>query len=399
VSSPVASAIKPIKDDNMTPVDLSELILFDKVCADPYAVARNAAASGKKIAGYMCSYSPQELLHAAGYLPVRVMGRLGATPKANELMQAFICSFAKSSFDAGLSGELDFLQVIMFAHTCDTMQNLADLWQGRCPQMKTIITALPNVHTGAAAHAYFRQELDRVRCCIEELAGPISDETLMESIRLYERHREKMKALYALRYEHPNVMTGTEMITVVLSSFLMPREEHLELIASLYEKLKLIQNESNTSKPKVVVGGSVCQAKYLIQVIEESGCLVADDDLCMGTRSYLLPAIDGNDPMDILVRGYLGRTPCPAVHKDGFDPASAMIEHVRQVKADGVVFLITKFCDPFGFDYPHVNSKIEEAGIPSLMLEVEQHQTVSEQVRTRMEAFVEMMNDRKSRGV
>jgi len=76
-----------------------------------------------------------------------------------------------------------------------------------------------------------------------------------------------------------------------------------------------------------------------------------------------------------------------------------MIEHVRQVKADGVVFLITKFCDPFGFDYPHVNSKIEEAGIPSLMLEVEQHQTVSEQVRTRMEAFVEMMNDRKSRGV
>ena len=383
----------------MISVALNEFEIFNNVCADPYATARQAAAGGRNIAGYMCSYSPQEMLHAAGYFPVRVMGRLGATPKASELMQSFICSFAKSSFEAGLSGELDFLQLIMFAHTCDTMQNLADLWQDRCPQMKTVILSLPNVHTGTMAETYFRKELDRVRRCVEEVAGPISDANLMESIGLYERHREKMKALYALRYERPDVMTGTEMFTIVMSSFLMPREEHLELISSLYDKLNTGPSRTTLDKPRVVVGGSVCQTQDFIQIIEESGCLVADDDLCTGTRSYLLPPVSGNDPMDILTRGYLGRNPCPAVHKDGFDPASAMMERVRQVKADGVVFLITKFCDPFGFDYPHINSKLEEAGIPSLMLEIEQHQAVSEQVRTRMEAFVEMMNSRKKQDV
>jgi bcr-type benzoyl-CoA reductase subunit C len=376
---------------------LNELKYFQDVCADPYKIARETASRGRKVAGYMCSYSPQELLHAAGYLPVRVIGRLGATPRADALMQSFICSFARSTFDAGLSGEFDYLDTMVFAHTCDTMQNLADLWHGNCPGMKTIIVSLPNLHGSAASMTYFRKELDRVRARIEESAGPIPDERLLESIRLYDRHREKMRSLYALRREHPEAMTGTEMMSVVLSSFLAPKEDHLEHVTALADAIESAQPEKASRAPKVVVGGSVCQAADFIAAIEAAGCLVVDDDLCMGTRSYLLPALPAGDPMDVLTQAYMGRTPCPAIHKPGFDPAALMMERVRQSGADGVVFLITKFCDPFGFDYPHVNGALEEAGVPSLMLEIEQHVPVPEQVRTRMEAFVEVLQDRKSR--
>jgi benzoyl-CoA reductase subunit C len=357
----------------MASVALDELDVFEEVCADCYRPAREAAAQGRKVAGYMCSYSPQELLHAAGYFPVRVIGRLGATPRADELLQSFICSFARSTFDAGLSGEFNFLEIMLFAHTCDTMQNLADLWQGNCPGMKTIITAMPNLHSGTASATY----------------------QLRASIRLYEQHREAMKSLYALRRACPEALSGTQMMSVILSSFLMPREQHLALITTLIDKLRNLPAGTASKRPKVVVGGSVCQAVDFIAAIEEAGCLVADDDLCMGRRSYLLPPSPGGDPMDALTRLYLSRDPCPAIHKPGFDPAVTMLERVRQSQSDGVIFLITKFCDPFGFDYPHINEQLEKAGIPSLMLEIEQHLPVPEQVRTRMEAFVEILQSRK----
>jgi bcr-type benzoyl-CoA reductase subunit C len=371
---------------------LDELKRFGEVCADSYATARAAAASGRKVAGYMCSYSPQELLHAAGYLPVRILGHLGATPRADTLMQAFICSFARSTFECGLTGELDFFEVVMFAHTCDTMQNLADLWRGNCPGMKTIIASVPNVQSGAAALAYYRKELERVRQDVETMAGPIDDKTLLASLRLYGAHRAKMRELYALRRRSPGAMTGTEMMSVILSSFLMPREEHLELVSALIEKLEA----TDTQAPKVIVGGSVCQTNDFIAAIEAAGCAVVDDDLCMGSRSYSLPAIEGTNPMDLLTRAYMERMPCPAMHKATFDPAAAMLERVREAQAEGVVFLITKFCDPYCFDYAHVNSVLEAAGVPTLMIEVEQNLPVSEQMRTRMEAFVEILEARRS---
>lgn len=99
--------------------------------------------------------------------------------------------------------------------------------------------------------------------------------------------------------------------------------------------------------------------------------------------------------MDVLASMYLGRPPCPAVHKPDFDPAVRLIERVQQAKADGVVFLITKFCDPFAFDYAHLHEQLEKAGIPSLMIEVEQHLPAPEQMRTRLEAFVEVLHTKK----
>jgi bcr-type benzoyl-CoA reductase subunit C len=369
----------------------NDIQVFKEVCADFYRTARAAAADGQKVAGYMCSYSPQELLHAAGYLPVRVLGRLGATPGADALMQPFICSFARSSFDAGLSGELDFLDIMMFSHTCDTMQNLADLWQCNCPNMKTIISSMPNLHQGRAAAEYFRGELDRVRACIEAISGPIADEKITETIQLYDRHRAVMRSLFDLRRASPGVLTGTEMMYIVLSSFLMPREKHLELVTALSAALSDAKPGSSGSKRKVVVSGSVCQAADFILAIESAGCVVVDDDLCVGTRSFLQPSSPGGDPMEALTQSYMGRTPCPAIHKPGYDPGVAMVEKVRQSNADGVVFLITKYCDPFGFDYPYLCEKLESEHIPTLMLEIEQHLPVPEQLRTRMEAFVEIL--------
>ncbi len=370
------------------------LDVFISVCDDFYGTARAAKASGKKVAGFVCSYAPQELLHAAGYLPVRVLGRPGGTPRADQLLQAYACSLARSSFDAALSGEFDFMDLVVFSHTCDTMQNLADLWRSSRPNQPVIIVCAPTVTSGTAARTYYRKVLDDVRKQIEALSGPISDEAIRASIELYARHRSLVQRLYDLRREHSELISGRELLAVVTSSMMMPKEDHLALLEPFVAGLETAAEVPQKRLPRVFVAGSVCQNMGFITALEEAGCMVVDDDLCMGGRSFSLPDAPAGDPMDALVEMYLGRRPCPAFHTPGFDPGAFLVERAQAARAAGVVFLLTKFCDPWFFDYPHVNKSLEAAGIPGLLVEVEQNLPVPEQFRTRAEAFVELLKAR-----
>ncbi len=367
------------------------LAVFTAVCDDFYATARAAAASGRKVAGFLCTYAPQELIHAAGYLPVRVLGRPGGTPRADQLLQAYACSLARSSFDAALSGEFDFMDMVVFSHTCDTMQNLADLWKSSRPSQSVIIVCSPTVTSGTAARIYYRKVLDDVRKQIEAVSGPVSDEAIRASIDLYARHRRLIQRLYDIRREHSELISGGELLAVVTSSMMMPKEEHLRLLEPFVAGLEAAGETAAKRMPRVFVAGSVCQNMGFITALEEAGCMVVDDDLCMGGRSFSLPDAPAGDPMDALVEMYLGRRPCPAFHTPGFDPGAFLVERARAARAAGVVFLLTKFCDPWFFDYPHVNKSLEAAGIPGLLVEVEQNLPVPEQFRTRAEAFVELL--------
>lgn len=391
---PLHSSNQSESTSRMTANAKSPLDVFDAVCTDFYAPAREAAAAGRKVAGFLCSYAPQELVHAAGYLPVRVLGRMGGTPRADELLQAFACSFARSSFDAALAGEFAFLDLVVFSHTCDTMQNVADLWRRNRPDQEVLIVSLPTHTKGGPARTYFRKELERVRTRIEKIAGPISDDALRGSIALYQRQRELVQQLYAIRRECPECITGRQLLSVVVSSMLMPKEAHLELLEAFVASLDGAGSSAGSDKPRIFVAGSVCQNVGFIHALEESGCLVVDDDLCMGSRSFCLPEAPAGDLMDALTDMYLGRRPCPAFHAPGFDPGAHLVERARAARADGVVFLLTKFCDPWYFDYPHVSHSLENAGIPSLLIEVEQNLPVPAQFHTRAQAFLEMLEVR-----
>lgn len=364
---------------------------FETVCADPYGAAKAAAASGRKIAGVMCSYSPQELFHAAGYVPVRILAKEGGTPYADNLIQAYACSFAKSTLDRAMAGDLDFLNMVVFSHTCDTMQNLADLWRRNRPQVPVIIVSPPTRMDGSDAEIYFRKELERVRGLIEEVEGPIPEGKLQDSVKLHAWHQTLMRRLYTLRRQHPTRLSGRQMMAVVTSSFLMPREEHVERLTALLNELETPHAGVQADCPKIFVAGSVCQSLSYIEAIENAGCLVVDDDLCMGARSFVLPDINESEPMDAIVRMYMSRPPCPAFHKTDFDPGVHVLESARRAQADGVVFLTTKFCDPIAFDLPHMTKTLEGAGMPVLLLEIEQHLPVPEQLRTRAAAFVETL--------
>jgi len=88
---------------------------------------------------------------------------------------------------------------------------------------------------------------------------------------------------------------------------------------------------------------------------------------------------------------YLSRVPCASKYSSRFDIGRHVLEKAQRAEADGVIFLLTKCCDPWAFDYPHMRDALEGAGIPSMLVEIEQHMLPGEQLRTRFSAFAEML--------
>lgn len=374
----------------MSPNTAALLEPFQAVCADPYATARAAAAEGRKVAGYLCTYTPEELLHAAGYLPVRIFGYSDGTQRADGLFQAYACSLARAALELALSGQLDFLDLMVFPHTCDTIQNLADIWRRNVAGALHVTLATPvNVESEHAVR-FYRAELERVRDLLAAANGPIADDDLAASIALHNKHRAAMRRLYAVRRANPGVLSGRDLLTVVLSSFLMPKEDHLGLLHELVSALESAPAAPATG-PKVFVAGALCQSADYIAAIEDAGCVVVDDDLCTGSRAFAVEEQACDDPLEALARMYLSRRPCASKHRPGHSFGRDVLARARNAKADGVIFLFTKFCDPWAFDYPEMREVLEEAGVPSQLVEIEQHVAPPAQFHTRVAAFAEMV--------
>jgi len=387
------AAEKPLK--GIRSMDIQSLMApFSFAEKEPYAKAMEAAASGKPVAGYLCSYAPLELLHAAGYLPVRVFSRIGDTHHADELLQTFSCSYARSVLDRALKKEWPFLDIVLFSHTCDTMQNVADLWRAHRGDAEVLIVSVPTQTDGALAEKYYGAELARVRCLLEEKTGPIAEARIEEALALFQQQRNAMEQLYALRARYPKVLTGARVMQIALAAQLMDREAHLAALHALLSAVESAEeaaSDDSADLPKVFVAGSMCSQPAFIDLIEEAGCHIVGDDLCVSHRAFYSADAEDGSTLEVLTRRSLHRDPCPAFHRTGWHPGHAMLARVRAAGADGVIFLLTQFCDPMAFDYVPMMKVLEEAGIPAITLSVEQNQEPSEQLRTRVSAFSEML--------
>ena len=127
-----------------------------------------------------------------------------------------------------------------------------------------------------------------------------------------------------------------------------------------------------------------------------SVCHGIDDDLCTGSRYFLHMTPPEGPHLRRIAKRYLNRVPCPSKHSDSFDRREYLVDMVRQGQADGIVMLILKFCDPHDFDYPDVAKSLTENEIPHIKIETEMMPTSIEQVRTRLQAFVEMLKEKKN---
>lgn len=360
---------------------------FRAAAGSPEAAAR---AEGVPTAGYFCNYVPVELLIAAGYQPLRLQGT--DTSEADAYIQPWVCSVARAAFSAAAQSEGDGPAVVVFSHTCDTMQNLAEVWRDAFPSTNVVTVTAPVLLSGPEAFEYFRAELERVRGVLGEASGhAITDSALDEAIGVCTEQRAAMQGLFALHRQHPGILPAAELHAVVQSALAMAPARHAAAVRELTGTLAREPEGGGGSKPVVFVTGSACWNGDYLAALEESGCCVGGDDLCTGARMFDVPEPGEGTPLERLTRMYLDRAPCPSKSVSTAAACRRLTKRAKACGAEGIVFLLTKFCDPWAFDRVLLGKAAAEAGLPALTVEIEQHTPPPAQMRTRFEAFAEQL--------
>ena len=341
--------------------------------------------------GFFCPYVPEELLHAAGGLPFRLMG----TPIKMSHVQAHLpsncCHLVKSSLESLLQGELDFLKGVIFSHTCDSMQGLSDIWahQGRFPIHFNLM--IPTNLDSEHSRPYLKAEMERFKEFLESHLGKITPQRMKASIQLFNRIREKLGEIYTRRRKGLTQLPGTFFAQIIRAGYLMDRQRYLELLDELLNVLLEKTEESENLIP-VYLAGNMTHSDSYFSLIEEAGAMVVQDDLCSGARTLRLMVSENLDPMEALTQRYFTSFFCPTKHMGYRAHVETLLGDVQKSGARGVIFLLYKYCEAHYFDYPDLKIALESKGIPTLLLDVEDPSYSLGQLKIRIQAFVEMLS-------
>ncbi len=361
---------------------------------NPYGYAKkHKAETGGKIVGYFCSYAPEEIIWAAGALPLRIFSRRGNLHLADRHLQSYCCSLVRSVLEEALSGGLNFLDGVVFPHTCDSIQRLSDIWRLNVPYGFHADVVLPVKLNTESAREYMGDVLRAFRIELErKLSVAVTDEALKASMGLYEELRGALRRIYEIREAHPEHISGADVHAVVKASAIMDRAHLAALLSGLVGDLERKEPvDEKTDRKRIALSGGICDFPDIHPLIDEAGGVVVWDDLCTGARSFAGGFGAAADPMEAIAERYLDRIVCPAKHSGLTSRADHLVRMVREKGAQGVVFTLLKFCDPHAFDYPALKSALDREGIPSLLLELEDQLPPEGQLKTRFETFVEML--------
>ncbi len=350
---------------------------------------------GRVVAAYPV-WAPAEVIHAAGMLPLGLLGG-GTTVElthADARFQSFVCSIAKSTLELGFQQRLHGIDGFVFSNICDVARNLASIYQRNFPDAVVEYLHLPQNSTSPAVGAYAAGELRRLAAGFERAFGlAVTPIALAKSIEAYNQLRARVRALYTLRIEAPQTLSTTELYTILRGLTLVGPEEGIAWLDMLLRELPR-RAARPRDRLRVVVEGAFCEQPPvgLLEVLEEAGCYVVEDDLLLGWRWFTSDVASDGDPFARLGAAYVNQAvPSSTRHEGRRHRAAGLIEKVRRARADAVVFMPAKFCEPALFDYVLMKQGLDRAGIPHLLVEFEEKMWTFERTRNEIETFVESM--------
>ncbi len=364
---------------------------FISIWEHPLEQGQALRERGERPLAFFCSYTPEEIMHAAGFTPVRLMGAPRSISAADAHLQAYCCSVARTDLDMALEGELDWLEGAVFVQTCDTMMRLSDVWRLNTSFPFHADLSLPVRMGEGVSLPFLKGELTGFLRAVEGFNGqPVTEEALRESVAVYNRNRQLMEEVYRLRRERPGLLNGLEGTACAMAGLWMRKEEHNHLLEALLESLGEGTPPGSGLTP-LYVSGSVCTTPDLFDLARELEADFADDDLCCGHRYYegRVELDGGGDVLEAIAERISGRVNCPAKHSLTEDRADYLVERAQRCGARGVVFFLQNFCEPYLFDQPFLKQRLKDAGIPSLLLESDLQSFSRGQLRTRLQAFLE----------
>ncbi len=357
-----------------------------------------ARENGKKVVGQFCLYSPSEIALAAGAIPVSLCGtRNDSIPAAEEILPRSLCPLIKSSFGFALKDSCPYLaaaDIVVADTTCDGKKKMYELLAEFKPMA---ILQLPQIQDGNAL-SYWRGQFEGlVRRLETEFGVIITDDKLREAVRLMNRERLALKAVMDLAQRRPSPISGVELVEVAFkTSFFPDKEKGIAMLLELAEELGGFADAGhctgNPDAPRILLTGvPVGMGSHkVVRLIEECGGSVVCLDNCSAYKKTRVMMDESADPLTAMAERYLN-VPC-AVMSPNPNRYTALAEMARDFSVDAVVDLIWHGCQTYAVESWSLKKYVRDTlGKPFLHIETDYSETDSEQLKVRIEAFLEML--------
>jgi benzoyl-CoA reductase subunit C len=378
-----------LDDWRLEPLD-EILYMCRELVEDPsFPTVRKWREHGGKVVGHFQVYFPEEIVHAAGMLPVKVRGAPLDATLADSHFGSYLCSILKTSLEISLNGDLS-MDLFVTHPICDSARNLSAIW-GRNFDYPCQILYLPQNANSSASASYLRDEYGRIQRVIEKVAGrAISDDDLRNSIAVFNENRRLLHELYDIKRETPWLVAAEDAYCLLSVGGLIPREEHNELLQAVLPMLRK-RDEKQQDRVRVVFEGGFCEQPPLdlVRMLGRT-CYLVDDDLMIGLRWLLDDVPTEGDPLGNLAEAYIENSTYSPVQHDLRKPKEEMlIKRLEAARADAVIVAAAKMCEPGLEEQVAYTHALDDKGVPYFISEFEENMTSFDQLEMQVETFLE----------
>ncbi len=366
-----------------------------------------ARQNGKKVVGVFCCYTPLEIIHSLGLIPLK-LGWGGDDELAEqgiEYITNIQCPYVRQTIGVFKEGKNPYAvntDVITISAVCLQEYRMVEVLRYYFGK-ETLTLSVPKNYYLPEGKEFFEKEVEGFTAELEKIAGRKLDPDLLRaSVDLYADIRNNTAEIYDYLALDYSPITWKQVITVIHAGFYLSPEKHLSLLKELNSELKTIQMSEKVrpiNSVRLMISGSIIAPgnTKIIDVLEELGVTVVADDICSGQRTFAgftvkEPTLAG------LAEAYLDRIPCAAqLYPD--QKTDKRLENIfRQIKdhrADGVLYHTLRFCDPYTFRVQENKELLDAKDIPFLQLHTDYGANDIGQLHTRIQAQMEIIKRRK----
>ena len=360
-----------------------------------YAREWKVAEDGRKVVGYMPVYVPNEIIHAAGMLPIGILGGGDAMEviHGDAYYQSYICRIPRSTVELGIMKNLDFVDGMLFPSICDVIRNLSGVWKLLFPEVYARYFDTPQNFRSDIGGEFYKNDLQELREGLEKLGGrEITDDDLRNSIQVYNENRDWVRKVYQFRSDQPWKVPASEVYLLMRAGEILTPEDHTQMMK---DYLAAVENEERRMKDncRVVLNGSFCEQPPLglVKSIELAGCYVVDDDYMMINRMITEDIPTDGDPLLNLSEAFLKHS---LDFASKFEPSEEIkgkfiVELVRERGAEGVIFSAPSFCDPALLDQPMLAHVLDDANIPYISFQYAENSGQMQPIREQAGTFAD----------
>lgn len=366
---------------------------FHEIATSPKKQLDGFIADGKKVVACVPVYTPEEIIHSMGLVPFGTWGADVEIKEAKRYFPAFICSIMQSVLELGMNGDYEGVSAIVIPSLCDSLKCLGQNWKYAVKNIAFVPMTYPQNRNNEVGKTFIKVGYERVIKELENITGAkFSEKDLSNSVKVYNKHNKAMREVSKVLVDHPSI-TASQRNDIFKSAYFMLKEDHTKLVNELIEELNKMPKETS-NKIKVVTSGILVDSKNLLEIFDANDIQIVADDVAHESRQYRVDAPEEGNALDALAEKFASMDNCSVLYDVDKKRADYIVNLAKEYNAEGVIFVLTKFCDPEEFDYVIIKKACDAEDIKTLQIEVDRQMVNYEQANTVIQTFREMLEVR-----